>query len=199
VSSLSQRLLASAFFRARLAASVSRLSASSIHVTAASVEKPRLLSSSLVLRFSLAALAVLLCYQFQWEWLRAATCEWNLRIDSLFGVHLQKIAFDTVVYRGAVYRYVIACTMADAFCGALPLIWNLRRSVLQNLKFIAAFAAGLFVFNVLRLSFSDILFAMGLSWDLGHNVVSGICYFLLWEWILSLRTFSFAPKSVQNP
>ena len=150
------------------------------------------------MRFLLCALAVLVCYQFHWEWLRAATCEWNLRVDALFGVYLQKIAFDTVVYRGLTYHYVVACTAADAFCGALPLVWNVRHSALRNLGFIAAFAAGLFFLNVLRLSFSDVLFAMGVSWDLGHNVVSGICYFILWEWILSLKTFSFAPKPVQN-
>jgi hypothetical protein len=174
------------------------LSSTTINVTAEPVERTRLVSSSLVLRFALSALAVLICYQFQWEWLRAATSEWNLRLDALFGVHLQRISFDTVIYRGATYRYVIACTMADAFCGALPLVWNLRRTVMQNLSFIIAFAAGLFVFNVVRLSFSDILFARGLSWDWAHNVVSGVSYFLLWEWILSLKTFSLAPKPVQS-
>ena len=193
----SQHLPDSAFFRARLAVSVSKLSATSINVTAAPVERSRRVPPSLALRLVLAALAVLLCYQFRWDWLRALTCDWNVRLDALFGVHLQKIAFDAVVYRGATYRYVVACTMADAFCGALPLIWNLRHSIVRNLALIMAFAATLFVFNVARLSFSDILFAWGLSWNWAHNVISGISYFLLWEWILSLKTLSFAPKTVQ--
>lgn len=174
------------------------MASTSINVAAEPVERSRPVSSSLVLRFSLTALAVLICYQFQWAWLRAATCEWNIRLDALFGVHLQRIAFDTVMFRGAVYRYVIACTMADAFCGAVPLVWNIRRTVMRNLGFIFAFAAGLFVFNVVRLSFSDILFATGLSWNWAHNVVSGVCYFLLWEWILGLKSFSFAQRSVQS-
>ena len=166
-------------------------------MTAAPVERSRLVPPSLILRFSLTAIAVLICYQFQWLWLRALTCDWNLRLDSLLGVHLHKTAFDTVIYRGAIYRYEIACTMADAFCGALPLIWNLRHSVARNLALIVAFASTLFVFNVVRLSFSDVLFAWGLSWNWAHNVISGVSYFLLWEWILSLGTLRFASKAVQ--
>lgn len=167
-------------------------------MTAIPVGVTRLVSPSLILRFLLAALAVLICYQFHWEWLRALTCDWNIRLDDLFGVHLQKIAFDTVVYRGATYRYAVACTMADAFCGALPLIWNTRRSIARNLGLIAAFAAVLFVFNISRLSFSDVLFAQGLSWNWAHNVVSGVTYFMLWEWILSLKTFEATREIARN-
>jgi exosortase/archaeosortase len=174
------------------------LSATSINVTAIPVGVTRLVSPSLILRLLLAALAVLICYQFHWEWLRALTCDWNIRLDALMGVNLQKIAYDTVVYRGVTYHYAVACTMADAFCGALPLIWNTRHSVVRNLGLIAAFAAILFVFNVSRLSFSDVLFAKGLSWDWAHNVVSGVCYFILWEWILSLKTFEVSRQSAPN-
>lgn len=193
----SQLSQASVSFRERFVASVNSLSATSINVTAAPIEQSRRVPPSLILRFVLAALAVLICYQFHWEWLRALTCDWNVRLDSFFGVDLRRIAFDTVVYRGATYHYVVACTMADAFCGALPLIWNLKRSVVRNLGFIALFAIGLFIFNVTRLSFSDVLFARGISWDWAHNVISGVCYFILWEWILSIKTFSFARITVQ--
>jgi exosortase/archaeosortase len=159
-------------------------------VTAAPIEKPRSVSLSLVFRFVLTALAVLLCYQFQWHWLRGLTCDLNLRLDALFGVHLQKIAYDTVVYRGAIYHYVVACTMADAFCGTIPLIWDVRKNIPRNLAFIAVVAIVMLTFNVVRLSFSDVLFAWGLSWNWAHNVVSGVCYFLLWEWILSRKTLT---------
>lgn len=156
-----------------------------------------MVSPSLVLRLGLCAIAVLVCYQFQWEWLRGLTCDLNLRLDAIFGVHLQKIAFDTVMYRGALYRYVVACTMVDAFCGALPLIWDLRRSWRSNALLVVVFAVSLLTFNVIRLSFSDVLFAWGLSWNWAHNVVSGISYFLLWEWILTRKTLSFAPPLEQ--
>ncbi len=140
--------------------------------------------SDLVLRCLLAALAVVVCYQFRWEWLRYLTSEGNLRIDALLGVHLERISFDTVVWNGQLYRYVIACTMADVWWGALAFLWLPRNSVAKNLTVLAAFTVGLFAFNVARLSFSDFICAQGVSWNLGHNVVSGICYFLIWQWLM---------------
>jgi hypothetical protein len=31
-----------------------------------------------------------------------------------------------------------------------------------------------------RLSISDVLFAAGMSWDVAHNLISGISYFAVW-------------------
>lgn len=145
-----------------------------------------------MVRFALSALAVLLCYGFSWMPLRAFTCTWNLRLDALFGVHLVRLSADTVLYHGLIYRYAIACTMADAFCGTIPLIWDLRKTFLRNLGIVALLAVVLTAFNIARLSFSDVLFAHGLSWDWAHNIVSGVCYFLLWEWILSRKTLRWS-------
>ena len=148
-------------------------------------------TSVFLVRCLLAAIAVLLCYQFHWEWLRYLTSEANLRLDGVLGVHLQRLSFDSVVWNGSVYRYVIACTFADVWCGALAFLWIVRRSVIQNLLSIGLFTAGLFAFNIVRLSFSDFLCAHGASWNLGHNVVSGISYFLIWtflQWRLRTET-----------
>ena len=106
-----------------------------------------------------------------------------MRLDALAGVFLQRIGPETVMFRGQVYRYVIACTFADVFCGAIPLLWDLRSTVLRNLALLAAFAVVLFAFNIFRLSLSDALFAHGVSWNLGHNVVSGFAYFAVWSWL----------------
>jgi hypothetical protein len=149
----------------------------------------RLLSSELVMRFVLVAAGVGVCYLFDWRWLRSLTCDLNLRLDGLAGVHLQRVAYDAVMYRGALYSYGIACTFADVWCGGIPLLWDLRRSVGRNLATVLAFGGALLVFNVARLSFSDVLFAKGLSWDLAHNVVSGICYFAIWTWIWKNRSW----------
>jgi hypothetical protein len=64
-----------------------------------------------------------------------------------------------------------------------------RRSCTRNLAFFAVVALGLFAFNIVRLSFSDMLFAVGLPWDLAHNVISGVAYFLAWVWIWIHRPF----------
>jgi hypothetical protein len=148
------------------------------------------LSREVVLRFALVAAAVGICYLFEWRWLRALTLQLNTLLDGLVGVHLQRVSFDTVVWRGATYKYRIACTFADVWCGAIPLLWNLRRSVVRNVSYVVAIGAAMIVFNVVRLSFSDVLFARGLSWDLAHNVVSGISYYLVWIWIWRTRTWA---------
>jgi hypothetical protein len=141
------------------------------------------------IRFMLVAVAVLLCYQFRWDWLRYWTSELNLRLDALAGVHLQRLSHETVAWGGKIYNYSIACTFADVFCGSIPLLWNLRKNVGYNFGRIAIWALVLFVFNVVRLSFSDVMFAQGLSWDLAHNVVSGISYFLIWIYLWKNRPF----------
>jgi len=152
----------------------------------------RLLAGELPLRFALVAAAVCVCYLFEWHWLRWLTAEFNSRLDLLAGVHLQRISYDTVAYNGKVYKYVIACTFADVWCGAIPLLWSLRASVSRNLYLIAIFTVGLFAFNVVRLSISDVLFAAGLSWDLAHNVLSGVAYYLIWRWIWARRPWGQA-------
>ena len=53
-------------------------------------------------------------------------------------------------------------------------------------------ALALFAFNVFRLSVSDVLFAVGLPWDLAHNVISGFAYFLVWVWVWRHRADSAA-------
>jgi hypothetical protein len=69
-------------------------------------------------------------------------------------------------------------------------MWSLRRSMLHNVGYVLLVGLGMIVFNVLRLSISDVLFALGMSWDLAHNVVSGISYFLVWTWIWRTRTWA---------
>ena len=142
-------------------------------------------SRALLIRFALAALAVALSYCFRWEFLRFLTSEGNLRLDLLAGIHLQRITADTVMWKGVLYHYENPCTFVDVWFGSIPLLWSLRRSVARNVGFMAVVAAGMFCFNVFRLSVSDVLFAAGLPWNLAHNVLSGISYFLVWVWIWS--------------
>lgn len=147
------------------------------------------LPTEMLVRLALVPVAVAICYLFRWEGLRWLTSEANLRLDLLAGVHLQRLSLDTVQWNDVVYRYDNACTFIDVWFGAIPLLWNLRRRFSQNLVFFACFAAGLFAFNVFRLSLSDELFAAGFSWNLAHNVVSGIAYFAVWVWIWRRRPF----------
>ena len=146
-------------------------------------------ATEFVVRAALCVVAVVLCYQFSWSWLRALTATLNVALDSLVGVRLERVAPDLVLWKGQLYRYVIACTMADVWCGALPLLWNARRPVAWNLARSLLFGAAVIVFNIFRLSLSDVLFAWGVNWDLAHGVIAGLAYFAIWVWIWNHRTW----------
>jgi hypothetical protein len=106
-----------------------------------------------------------------------------MRLDSLAGLHWQRLNFDTLTWHGIVYRYENACTFVDVFFGAVPLLWMTRKTLAWNLSMIAVLACGLFAFNVIRLSISDVIFATGIPWDIAHNVISGFAYFAVWVFI----------------
>lgn len=150
----------------------------------------RRLSPEFLTRLALTALAVGICYLFDWRWLRYLTSEFNLALDALLGMHLQRLSLDAVEWHGVVYRYRNACTFADVWCGAIPLIWNLRKGVIQNMRFAVVLGFALFAFNVYRLTVSDVLFAAGIPWNIAHHVISGVSYFLVWQWIWKHRTWS---------
>ncbi len=169
-------------------------------LAAPAVENRQAPSREIAIRFLLSALCVVLCYCFQWYWLRVLTCTANLNVDRMFGVYLLRISPLEVGFGGRVYNYAIACTLADAWCGALPLLWSTRRNIARNLGEIATFTFGLFAFNLARLSISDFLIANGASWTWGHSVFCGCAYFLVWLWICRPgtpleRLWPFAPPA----
>jgi hypothetical protein len=137
----------------------------------------------IAVRVLLAGIAVAVCYHFEWRWLRFLTSELNLRCDWLAGIPIRRLGYDTVAWRGVVYRYEIACIFADVWCGSIPLLWRLGRTIPQNLARIAVFSACLFAFNVARLSLSDILFSAGLPWSLAHSALGGASWFAVWVWL----------------
>jgi hypothetical protein len=147
--------------------------------------RKHLWTSGLLIRFALVPLFVGFSYLFRWEFLRYLTSEANLRLDLLAGIHLQRLSNDVVMWKGALYNYENACTFVDVYFGTIPLIWEWRRGIASNAALLAIVAVAYFAFNVFRLTVSDILFAVGLPWDLAHNVISGISYFAVWVWIWS--------------
>jgi hypothetical protein len=137
----------------------------------------------LAIRIGIAALAVLVCHLLPWHWLRYATSEGNIRLDKLAGISLQRVSFDLVMWHGALYRYEVACTFADVWCGAIPLLWNTRISVARNLRALLLFSVALFLLNVLRLSISDVLYGWGVPWVWAHEAFGGVAYLVVWAYI----------------
>jgi hypothetical protein len=132
-------------------------------------------------RLLLVAAAVAFCHCFQWMWLRALTQNANLTVDSWFGVYMHPLSATTITFRGLVYRYQVSCTLLDVWFGLIPLLWSQRRSNSWNIGHLMLWAGVLFVFNILRLSISDVLFAHGLPWWLAHGAFSGVCYYVVWR------------------
>jgi hypothetical protein len=141
------------------------------------------LTGEFVVRVLLVLVCVLVCYRFDWNFLRFATSESILRLSNLFGLGMQRVAFDAVQWNGTRINFTIACTFADVWCGCIPLNWNWHRSIAVNLLKLSAHTVGLFLFNILRLEAGQLLYARGVSWMWAHEVIGGLAYFVVWLWI----------------
>jgi hypothetical protein len=153
-------------------------------------------SRQLALRGVIAVLAVVASYHLSWHGLKFLTSELNLRLDNLAGLGLRRLSFDSVTWHGVTYRYEIACIFADVWCGAIPLLWDLRQSVARNLRTVAYFSIGLLAFNVLRLSVSDILFSWGVPWVWGHEALGGAAWFGVWAYLWTRGAWRDAGEAI---
>ena len=137
-------------------------------------------TADLLWRAGLAAALVVLTYQGDWNALKAVTTEAVLRVSALLGLDEARISFDTVRIGHTPVRFVISCTFADVYAGAIPLLWNRSRSVAFNAAAMLAAGAALFVFNVLRLVAGHALFLRGWPWVVTDGVLGGVAYFCVW-------------------
>src|SRR5581483_6514422 len=119
---------------------------------------------------------------------RYLTSELNLRLDALFGIALQRVSYDTVFWKGTYYQYQNACTFVDVWCGSIPLLWSLRQTWARNVAFLLWYTAALLIFNVVRLTVSDVLFSWGIPWAVAHEVLGGVAYFAVWAFIWERKT-----------
>ena len=144
------------------------------------------------LRLALIAPFVVLCYLFEWTWLRTLTTHSFVVALDFFGVSVVRLSQDTLMHRGQLYRFVVSCTAVDAFFGSIPLLWMIEKSLLRNLLFFGVYFLCLSVVNVARIAVGFVAFDRGVSWWLSHEVVAGIFYFALFLWIARRRGWSFA-------
>ena len=129
-------------------------------------------------------------------WLRFVTSEATLRFVEWRGFEAVRLSPHAIAWGGQHFEFGIACTFADVFCGALPLLWVRRAGVPRNAGYIAAFAVGLFAFNLLRQSLADVLFGAGLAWPLADNAVGALSYFAVWVFLVRWleRAVSITPR-----
>lgn len=74
-----------------------------------------------------------------------------------------------------------SCTMIDVYLGALPLLWTGAWG--RDLRRFLLFFLGLMTLNVARLVAGFWLVHQGVSWELGHEVVAGVVFYLVLEWV----------------
>lgn len=132
-------------------------------------------------RWSLVAVAVGFCHLLDWYWLRVLTASLNQQWSGTLGVPSYRLAPDLVRFPGMIARFVVACTMADVWCGAIPLVWNLEEGISSNLGYLVYLAMVIFVLNTVRLAVSNfVVFRLGVPWTLGHQSLAALAYLLIW-------------------
>jgi len=140
--------------------------------------------SRFLCRILLVAIFVILTHQFEWGWLRVLTAEAVLLISKPLGMATELVSFDVIRVHGELFRVVTSCTFVDVFMGAIPLVWNLKKSVSRNLLILAVLAVSFFGFNILRLGIAQLLHAGGAPWILADGIIGGVAYFVVWLFIV---------------
>jgi exosortase/archaeosortase len=144
-----------------------------------------------LVRACLVAIFVVVSHELRWQWLRFVTSEVVLRLSATLGMDTARLSFDTIRVQETPFRFVVSCTFIDVFLGSLPLLWDLRRSLLRNCARLVVAGTILFAFNIIRLEIAQVLYARGASWEVADGVLGGIAYFLVWVVIWQLRTWDF--------
>jgi len=152
---------------------------------------------ALAARGALAAAAIVGCRQYDWAPLRRCTTTLIVYLSNYLELSVLRVTPDSIELNSTLVQFVVSCTLIDAFCGAIPLLWNLSVSILFNLFRLAIIFVALFVLNIARLEAGFVAFAHGVPWVLAHEVVSGLTYFTLLVFVFTRH--SWASVSTGGP
>jgi exosortase/archaeosortase len=109
---------------------------------------------------------------------------------------MSRMGPDLIELNGTFIQFVVACTLIDAFCGAIPLLWNLSASVKSNVLRLLTIFVVVFPLNIGRLELGFIAFAHGVPWSLAHECVSGLTYFSLLVFVITQHAWTIGPESI---
>jgi hypothetical protein len=149
----------------------------------------KLRASSLAGRILLIPVFVGVCHLYDWPWLRALTTITLVKISAALGVPMYRIGADVISVAGVTAQFVVACTMIDAFFGAIPLLWRTKISWQHNFLRLSVELLGVLVLNIVRLEFGFIAMTKGVPWWLAHECVAGVAYFCLFLFIVHERAW----------
>jgi exosortase/archaeosortase len=147
-------------------------------------------SHQFVCRALLVPAFVLACHQFEWSPLRQYTTAAIFILSHAVGLPMSRTGPDLIALNGTSVQFVVACTMIDAFCGAIPLLWHPSVSVKSNLVRLLAILVVIFPLNIARLEIGFVAFAHGVPWWLAHETLSGLTYFCLLVFVVEQYTWT---------
>lgn len=145
--------------------------------------------TGLAARVLLVPVFVAVCYLYDWSWLRVMTTVTLVQISAMLGVPMQRTGADVIRVAGISAQFVVACTMIDAFFGAIPLLWRTTVSWSRNLLRLSVVMVAVFGLNIVRLELGFIAMTKGVPWWLAHEVVAGVAYFCLYLFIVKERAW----------
>ena len=137
-----------------------------------------------LLRAGLVPVTVGICYLFPWDGLRSLTTLLSVEMTGWAYPEWVRIGSDRAAFHGVVLHYTIACTLVDAWAGAIPLVWKTKSSPARNLGYLAALALLVFAVNTIRQASVNLLFGAGLPLKPVHDVLAASAYLLVWVEIL---------------
>jgi hypothetical protein len=148
---------------------------------------------ALVIRWLLVPVFVIICFQFQWQLLREWTTTAILLVSQWIHLPLARINTDVVELTGIRIKFTVSCTFIDAFCGSIPLLWNLSSPIAKNGLRLLLLYTVIFFLNIARLEGGFVAIAAGVPWWLAHECVSGMVYFLFLVFIIGQRAWANQP------
>ena len=144
---------------------------------------------NLLLRAALVPVFVALCYCFDWWTLRVLTTSTLLWLSALLHVPMVRLGGDLVGLAGMQIQFTTACTMVDAYFGAIPLLWRTSLSLGRNLFRLGVLFVAVFGLNIFRLEAGFVALDHGAPWWLAHECVAGVAYFCVFLVIVRERAW----------
>lgn len=153
---------------------------------------------SLWCRVALVPVFVGLCYLHDWPGLRAATTAILVQVSEVLHVPMHWLDWDSVELGGLHIQFVIACTMLDAFFGAIPLLWRTSAGLARNFVRLSVVFLAVCLLNILRLEAGFVALSAGVPWWLAHECVAGVAYFCLFAFIVHERAWTSGRPSLRE-
>ena len=164
-----------------------------------SVQTQPRIRREVVIRLALVPAFVALCYLFEWWQLRAVTTVVLWKLSSLLDIPMRRAGTDLVDLDGMGIQFGIACTMVDAFFGAIPLLWRRSTGAGKNILRLMAVFAGVFLLNITRLELGFAAMHQGAPWWLAHECVAGVGYFCIFLFIMRESAWQPGTKGETMP